>query len=190
MKFSRAFWLILVAGLIITGGVILYMLYQDEIDEQNQVEEQLALAQGNLPGFNSQISDLEAELAQRQAELALVLEELAEIEEQVIDEVTSIEYGDLLYNIAGIVDIQVLNFSSSEPSTTKIDGITYQYVSFDLTVEGYSYDIIAYLTHIEVLDEFSSTIIELVDFNIVGPGEEVDTSQANISIDILAYGGA
>lgn len=189
MKLSRVFWVILVAGLIITGGVILFMLYQDEIDEQNLVEEQLALAQSELPNLTSQITDFEAELAQLEAELTQALEELEDVEGEFIDSVSSIEYSDLIFHLADIIDIEIINMTCSETYTVILDSIKYEATDFNLTVEGYEYSILAYLTIIEIDGEFKTTIIEFADFTIAGPGEEVDVSQAIIAIKILSYEG-
>ena len=193
MKFSRVFWLILVAGLIITGGVILYMLYQDEVDDQDLVEEQLALAQSNLPNLSSQITDLEAELAQLEAEIAQALEELEDVEGEFIDDVSSIEYSDLLFHIADIIDIEIINMICSETYNVILDNIKYEAIDFSLTVEGYEYSILAYLTMIEIDGEFKTTIIEFVDFNLLaidtGESGGEGQPQAIIDIKILSYRG-
>ena len=189
MRFSRVFWLILVTGILITGGVLLFMLYQDEMDEQSILEEQVTLAQAELPGLYSQIGDLEEQLDQREAELAAAQTELIDIERDWISSVDSIEYSDLLFNMANIFDIQILSFTSPGPSTVTIDSISYQSMRFNMAVQGYIYDIMSYLTFIEINDDFTSTDIEFVDSSIAQPGGDLWTTQANISINILSYGG-
>ena len=189
MRFSRVFWLILVTGILITGGVLLFMLYQDEMDEQNILEAQVALAQAELPGLYSQIGDLEDQLDQRETELAAAQTELTDIEGDWISSVDSIEYSDLLFNMASIYNIQILSFDSPGPSNVKIDNISYQSMRFNLAVEGYIYDIMSYLTFIELGDDFTSTVIEVVNSIIAEPGGDYWTTKANISINILSYGG-
>ncbi len=193
MKFSRVFWVILVAGIIIAGGVFLFTLYQDGIDEQNLTEEQLALVQTELPDLNSQVTNLEEELARLEAELALALEELEDVEGEFIDSVSSIEYSDLLFHIADIVEVEIMEMTCSETYIVTLNNIKYEATDFSLTVEGYEYNILQYLSVIEVGVEFNTTIIEYVDMSFIAEGtvesDEESQSQAVIDIKILSYKG-
>jgi len=196
MKFGKVFgklsWLLLGIGILAIAGVSLYVVYQDQTDEQDGLNQSLLAAEAALPELVSETNDLETELAQLEDDLAQAEDELDEVERKFPDSIESSDYGDLLFNLAQNLGLEVINFTSSEPSEITEDGLRYEATSFVIEVEGKVDAILQYLTKIQVESEFWTATIEVVnivniDIALPAPGEE-ETS-ANISLRILSYRG-
>ena len=188
MKFGKLSWLLLGIGIFAIAGVSLYIAYQDQVDEQDSLNLSLLAAEATLPTLISETSNLENELAQLEDDLAQALDELDEVERKIPDSVESSDYGDLLFNLAQNLGLEVTSFTSSEPSGITEDGIRYEATSFTMEVEGEVDAILQYLTKIQVESEFWTATIEVVNIDITLPAAGEETS-ANISLRILSYRG-
>ncbi len=69
MKLSRTAWLTIGTGILVIGAVVLYLLYDGQMEKQQQAKETIAAAEAVLPELSSAKADREAELAQVQLEL-------------------------------------------------------------------------------------------------------------------------
>ncbi len=192
MKFGKVFgklsWLLLGIGILAIAGVSLYIVYQDQTDEQDSLNLSLLAAEATLPTLVSETSNLENELAQLEDDLAQALDELDEVERKFPDSIESSDYGDLLFNLAQNLGLEVTSFTSSVPSGITQDGIRYEATSFTVVVEGKVDAILQYLTKIQVESEFWTATIEVVNIDIALPAAGEETS-ANISLRILSYRG-
>ncbi len=184
MKFSRITWLILGVGIFAIGAVGIYLIYQEEIETQDQLNESIATTQAALPLIIAQKSDLEDQLAQLEDDL---VQAEAGFEEAVADwpeDIQSIYYGDLLFYWAETLDLRVTSFTSSEPTTMVEDDISYEVTTFTVTVEAdLAKDILSYLTLIELDDDFRTARINSVTTVIAAP-EEAEITSASISLTI------
>ncbi len=188
MKFGKLSWLLLGIGIFAIAGVSLYIAYQDQVDEQDSLNLSLLAAEATLPTLVSETNNLENELAQLGDDLAQALDELDEVERKIPDSIESSDYGDLLFNLAQNLGLEVTSFTSSAPSGITEDGIRYEATSFTMEVEGEVDAILQYLTKIQVESEFWTATIEVVNIDITLPAAGEETS-ANISLRILSYRG-
>ena len=188
MKFSKIASLILGIGLFAIAGISLYILYQDQADEQDSLNQSLLAAEATLPTLISETNNLGNELVQLEDDLAQALDELDEVERKIPDSIESSDYGDLLFDLAQNLGLEVTSFTSSGPSGITEDGIRYEATYFTMEVEGKVDAILQYLTKIQVESEFWTATIEVVNIDIAEPaaGEE---ASANISLRILSYRG-
>ena len=188
MKFGKITWLILGIGIFVIGGISLYLVYQEQTDEQDSLNLSLLAAEATLPTLISETNNLENELAQLEDDLAQALDELDEVERQFPDSIESSDYGDLLFDMAQNLGLEVTSFTSSGPSVITEDGLRYEATYFTMGVEGEVDAILQYLTNIQVESEFWTATIDVVNIDIALPAAEEETS-ANISLRILSYRG-
>ena len=187
MKFSRITWLILGVGIFAVGAVGIYLIYQEEIEAQDLLNESIAATEATLPQIIAQKSDLEGQLAQLEDDLAQAEAGFEEAVAKWPESIQSIYYGDLLFYWAETLDLRVTSFTSSEPTAMLEDGISYEVTNFTVTVEAdLAKDILRYLTLIELDDDFRTARIDSVTTVIVDPEDEEATeiTSADISLTI------
>ena len=187
MKFSRITWLILGVGIFAVGAVGIYLIYQEEIEAQDLLNESIAATEATLPQIIAQKTDLEDQLAQLEDDLAQAEAGFEEAVAEWPEDIQSIYYGDLLFYWAETLDLRVTSFTSSEPTTMVEDDISYEVTSFTVTVEAdLAKDILRYLTLIELDDDFRTARIDSVTTVIVDPEDEEATeiTSADISLTI------
>ncbi len=183
MKFSRITWLILGVGIFTIGAVGIYLIYQDEIEAQDQLNVSIAAAEATLPQIIAQKSDLEGRLAQLEDELAQAEAGFEEAVAKWPESIQSTYYGDLLFYWAKILDLRVTSFTSSEPTVMVEDGIIYEVTYFTVTVEAdFVGNIMSYLTRIELNDDFRTARIDSVTTVIADPEEATATSSISLTI--------
>ena len=188
MKFGRITWLILGVGIFTIGAVGIYLIYQEEIEAQDQLNESIAANEATLPQIIAQKSDLEGQLAQLEDDLVQAEAGFEEAVAEWPDEVQSIYYGDLLFYWAETLDLRVTSFTSSEPTTMVEDDISYEVTTFTVTVEAdLAKDILSYLTLIELDDDFRTARIDSVTTVIADPEDEeaTEVTSASISLTII-----
>lgn len=193
MKFSRITWLILGTGILAIAAAGLYIVYQDQADEQDSLNQSLLAAEATLPELVSETNDLENELAQLEDDLAQAQSQLDEVEGKFPDSIESSDYGDLLFYLAQNLGLEVTSFTSSEPSAITEDGLSYEATYFTVAVEGDVDAILQYLTKIQLESEFWTATIDevnIVNIDIVEPAdEEEEETSADISLRILSFRG-
>ncbi len=191
MRLSKIAWLILGVSISILGAVGLYLIYQDEIDEQDTLKGSIAAAQATLPTIIAERNDLEGQLAELEDDLAEAEALLAEAETLFPEDIQSIYYGDLLFYWAEVVNLKVTSFTSTEPFSYVVDNINYMAYTFTVVVEGdYVEYIMSYLTRIEFNEDFITAKIDTVTTSIADPEAEVpEATSASITLTILGYGG-
>jgi hypothetical protein len=194
MKISKITWFILIIGVAVIGTVGLYLVYDDEIDQQDILRASIETAQSNLPSITTQRENLEAQIADLEIERDEIEADLELALTLFPDDVQSIFYGDLLFFFGRQFELRVVNFSATGPYTYSLNGINYIASTFTLDIETDDVDaIMAYLTTLELGDDFVTTKINAVSSNIVQqdpntPEDELST--ASISITILSHGGS
>ena len=192
MKIGKIAWLILGIGIFAIAGFSLYLLYQDQVDEQESVNQSLLAAEASLPALISEKEALKSQLTQLVADLAQAEDRLDEAEGRFPDSIVDATYGDLLFTLAGGLNLKVTSFTSTGPSGMVQDGISYEATSFMIVVEGELEAILQYITKIQVETDFRTTTIDVVNINIVATaaGEEDGKSSASISLKIVSYRGS
>ena len=150
MKFSRVFYSILIIGIAIIGGVLLYQVYSEEIDQQETLEQNLATSESAVPTLVNEIGNLQQEVNDLETELVAARAELSEVESKFLETVSSITYGDILFFEAQVLDLDIVDFSATEPYATNINGITYEAIDITVVIYGNVPSVLSYLTIIEL----------------------------------------
>jgi hypothetical protein len=193
MKISKITWFILIIGIAVIGAAGLYMLYQDEMDEQDTLNDSIAAAQATLPTIIAERNSLEEQLAGLEVELTEAQALLTEAYTLFPDDVPSIYYGDVLFFWARALDIRVLGFTATGPFSLVDSGTNYTANTFTVAIVSEEVaSIMNYLTILEYDDDFDTTRINAITATITQADpetEEPELHYADINITTLSYEG-
>ena len=179
MKLSRITWFILGAGIFVIATGSLFAVYRGEAKKQEELNEKLSVAQNILPKLVSQRQELESQLSQLESDMAQALATIASVKAVFPESVESIEYDEVLFNLAHNHALEVQELQASEPKAYKGDdeSISYMVTIIDVQVTGEVSDILDYFNSI-VNDEFFTTAdVELVEIDIPLPMSEEETQE-------------
>ncbi len=189
MKFSRLSWLILSIGIFIIGAVVLYVLYQQQTDEQDELNLNLTAANSSLPILISESAALQSQLDALEAELAEAIAALNAVEAELPKDIESSDYGVLLFDIAHDIDLDVWLFTATGPERIILDDIVYETTTITMEVKNDREAILLFLTQIEVELDFNTTTIDSVTIeNIDGSDDDLEHLKL-VEITLLAYIG-
>jgi hypothetical protein len=194
MRLSRTAWLILGIGVLVIALVALYVVYSRQSSEQRELKASLATAQASLPGVVSGREAAEAELTQWQDKLAEDTSLLARSQAKFPKSEESIEYDEVLFDIAYACHLDVTKITASEPNITKVGDITFTVFSFDVEVRSVRNkvdDILDMATIIDTGEDFTAANVEVVKIEIREPtaAGETELPTATISLVGYSYGG-
>lgn len=189
MKFSKLSWLILSIGIFIIGAVVLYVLYQQQTDEQDELNLNLTAANSSLPMLISESAALQSQLDALEAELAEAVAALEDVKAELPKDIESSDYGVLLFKIAHDIDLDVWLFTATEPAKIILDDIIYESTIITMEVKNDREAILLFLTQIEVALDFNTTTIDSVTIeNIDGSDDDLEHLKL-VEITLLAYIG-
>ncbi len=189
MKFGKLSWMILSIGIFIIGAIVLYVLYQQQTDEQDELNLSLTAANSALPALISDSAALQSQLDALEAHLAEARNDFEDAEAKLPQDIESSIYGDLLFDMAHNAGLNVWVFTATEPARITLDGIAYETTTITMEVENSLEDILEFINQIEVELEFNTTTIDSVRI------EDVEDSGSDlkllklIEITLLAYVG-
>jgi hypothetical protein len=199
MKLGKTSWLILGAGILVIAAVALYMVYHEQVRERRQLSDSLAAAQHTFLAAGSEQGAQQRQLAHLEGELARLADTVIQAEYLLAhtkgtfpEAVGSIEYGEILFNLADDYRLILTSLTASEPSDQMVDGVTYSVASYSLHVEGRVADLLDFINRLTRSEHFASAAIGPVSMTIPGPpaeGEEERPASATISIVIYGYYG-
>jgi Tfp pilus assembly protein PilO len=189
MKLSKLSWIILTIGVFIIGAVILFVLYQQQSDEQDELNLSLTAANSSLPGLIAESAALQSQLDALRAELAEAQAALEDVEAGLPRDIESSIYGDLLFFMADSAGLDVHEFTATEPTRTVLDDIVYESTIITMEVNNDIDDILLFITLIEVDLDFNTTSIDAVTIqDLEGSTGDLENLKL-IEITLLAYVG-
>lgn len=186
MKFSKLSWMILSIGIFIIGAIVLYVLYQQQADEQDELNLSLAAANSALPALISDNAALQSQLDALEADLAEARANLDAVEAELPTDIQSSIYGDLLFEMADNAGLDVKKFKATEPSRRVLDGIIYEATTITMVVDNSLQDILEFISQIEAMFDFNTTTID--SMSIRDLNGDLDNLES-IQITLLAYIG-
>jgi hypothetical protein len=224
MKFGRIAWIILGIGIFAIAFGAMYALYTRQVDEQKQLNTSIEQATSTLPRLTTQKKDLDSQLVQLQSQLTSLQAELMQAKselgvaaESVPVSAESIEYDERLFKIASDWNLVITQIIASEPSETKVEGVTFNITTFVVQLEGqaiestfkdtdeykeYIYktveDMLSYINILVNDKDFASAGIELVSIKVPAPltneelaeqGVNVEKPTISIQLNIYSYKG-
>lgn len=198
MKFGKTAQIILMVGIFAVALIMLYRVYLQQGVEQLEVNMQLATSQGLLPRLASEEEDLQSQLTQLNSNLAEATLSLGEAKERFPGSVESIEYDEVLFELAHECDLDIISLVASEPADKEVkveleaddqdqevDNVTYSVTLFEIEVQGKAVES-AFDTANEYEEYISRTVTDILSyFSAVASGDYFTTATVelvNISV--------
>jgi len=180
LKISKKTWLIIAIGIFVIALAALYMAYNQQVSEQNQLNEQLALAQSRLSGVNPEkLSSQQAELEEQLSQATSQFEAVKTILSQPAGSIT---VTDTLFDIARVHGVEVTEMTSSGLTDASLEGVPCLVISVAAKVEG---DVPNLVSFVVKLNSFLTTgAVESITITI----PETDSGEkASADIQLVAY---
>ena len=177
MKLSKTSWLFLAIGGFIISFASLGAVYFQQVHQQNQLNEELTLAEMKLNGFQQEA--LEMRLSQ-------TLSQLETARATFSQPIGSIATSGILFDVAEAYGVEVTEISSSGLTSAKLEGIPCSVLTLTVRVEG---DVPALVSFITKLNSYFRTgVVQSVAISIpeMTSGQE---SSANIRLVVYTYQG-
>ena len=164
LRLSRTAWLMLSIGIFVIAMGGLFMVYRGQVSQQQELNSKLSQAQTELPILVSQREKLESQLAGMENDMAQVISSLESAKAKFPESVDSIEYSEVLFKVAGDLDLKIVILTASGTEDEEVDGIIYSVTLFDVVVKGEVDDVLDFVHVISTTDGFTTTTGELIDF--------------------------
>jgi hypothetical protein len=184
LKLSKTSWFLLVIGIFIIVFAGLGVVCYQQINQQNQLNEELTLAEAKLNEFQlEQLSYRKGELERRLSQAISQFETAKAILSQSTG---SIATTSTLFDIAEAYGVEVTELSSSGLVSEELEGVPCSVLSLTVRVEGDIPDLIGFITKLN--DDFTTGVVQSVEISIpeTTGGEE---SSANIQLVIYTHQG-
>jgi len=194
MRLGRTAWLVLGIGVFVIAFVTLFFIYARQSGEQEELEVTLAGAQTQLVKLISGRDSLEDLLTQQQGTLSETRALLTSAQASFPTLEASIEYNEVLTEIADFCGLEVVNMSADEPREKEVEGITFLVISFEVEVKGAVNSILTMVDEIATDKRFASATVEAVDITVprrslLASAPEPEEPSAKIKLAGYSYGG-
>jgi len=200
LKISKTSWLVLTAGIFVIAAASLGWARSQQVNEQNQLGEELSLAEWRLSEL--QFEELSSRQEELERQLSEIISNLEAAQATLSQPTVSVTANDTLFYIAEVCGVEIIEVNSSDPTRDEREGITYSVLPLTATVEGEAHNLINFITRLN--DDFSNGVVKSVAINIPEGTEadaeteeeqseeeesEVEKPSANISLVIYTYRG-
>ena len=200
MKLGKTARIILIVGAFIVAFFVVNQMKEEAESEQYSLNVQLELTRLLLPKLAADKEALGEQLVLLENDLAEAAASLEESRAEFPADIQSIEYDEVLFNIAHEWDLDIINLTASEPSHRSVEvtiepadpeaesvtyTVTYTVTSFIITLAGKPVE-----PSPEEVEEFRIYIYQTVAdilsyFNSIATGEDFTTATVeSVNIDI------
>lgn len=200
MKLGKTARIVLIVAAFIFAFFIVNQMKGEAESEQRSLDVQLGVTQLVLPKLAADKAALGEQLVLLESDLAEAAASLKESRAEFPADIQSIEYDEILFNIAHQWDLDIISLTASEPSPQSVEvtiepadpeaesvtyTVTYTVTRFNITVEGKPVEPTP-----EEVEEFRIYIYQTVAdilsyFNSIATGEDFTTAtveSVNITI--------
>lgn len=183
LKISKTSLKILLIGIFVVAIAGLGLTRSQQIRAQNQVGDDLTVAQTRLDklqvkDLNQQVEDLQARLDQSKAQLGIAKDKLRQT-------VESTDVTDKFFQMAKSGNVAVMSISSAGKKSEKQEGINTMDITLDAVVTGAVPDLINFV--IKLNTDFTTGIVEQARISIPEGDAEIPTLK--ILMVIYSYKG-
>ncbi len=192
MRLGRTAWLVLGIGVFVIAFATLFTIYFHQSAEGKELENSLAGTQTQLAKLISGKESLEAQLTQQQSKLASARALLSSARGSFPKLEASIEYDEVLSELADDYNLEVLSMEAEEPREKEVEDIIFLVVSFEVEVRGEMNSILNMVRAIAEDDRLASATVEAVAIKVPQvtiAGEEPEEPSATIELVGYSYGG-
>ncbi len=183
MKLSKTSWLILAAGIFIIVFASLGIARSQQLQEQEQLDDELAVAEMRLNKF--QVKQLRQQQEEIQKQLDESTMQLTAAKDGLRQPIDSISVTDEFFEIARSCSIEVVSISSSNIGSEELGNIVYSMITLNATVAGDTSNLISFV--IRLNNDFTTGIVESAQISILEMAD--GRPSANILMVVYAYGG-
>lgn len=184
MKFSKTSWLILTVGIPIIAFTSLGIARSQQIHEQNQLIEELSVAELRLNKF--QLAELSSQHEELEKQLSETISQLETAKAMLSQPTESIAASDALLDIAETCGVKVTEVGSSGSVGGDLEGLICSVLPLTVKVEGDTFSLISFITKLN--SDFMTGVVKSVNISIPQTtGEE--RPSANIQMVIYTYQG-
>jgi hypothetical protein len=121
MKFSYTARIILVIGICAVAVFMLYRSYTERALEEAAIGTQIAVAQGIIPKLVDEEAELQSQLTQLENDLNQAESQVNKSKASFEHPVESIEYDDMLFQLADERDLDIVRLTATEPHDQETD---------------------------------------------------------------------
>lgn len=186
MKLSKTSWLFLAVGIFAILGASLGLVYAQQVSEQSRLEQELSVAQLQFDKSSSEeLSSRQEELERR---LAQVNRGLKTAETRISQPIESVEASDTLFVIAEHYGVEIIEVSSSTPTSEELKGVTCRVLPLAVQVKGDVSNLIDFV--INWSGEYSTGVVNSMEITVpqlTGAGEQESEEEATANIRMLIY---
>ena len=184
LKITRTSWLIIIIGFFIIILAGLGVIRSQQVEEQNELNQKLAVAQSKLQLIQlDQISQHQAELEQQLSETDSESESARVILSQPMG---SIIINDLLFDVAEANNVEVTEIKSSGMVEQKIEEVPCLALSLVAKVEGEVTDLVGFISQLN--EDMTTGVVESLEISI--PETMERKPSANIKVVVYTYQGS
>ena len=184
MKLSKTSWLMLTIGIFIIAFASLGIARFQQVQEQNQLEAELSVAERRLDNF--QLEQFYSQKNELEEQLDRAISQLKAAKDNLGQSIESIEVTDSLFEIVKACGVEVTEISSSGIASDKLEGITCSILRLAIRVEGDVPNLISFITKLN--DDFTSGVVKSAEITIPETAG-ADKSLADIQLVVYTYRG-
>lgn len=193
MKLSKTAQFIFGIGILVIALISLLVVYRQERQKIEHLDSALPLAQATLPKMVSekdsvqgQLMAMESQLSQLDGELAEATSALNTAKASFPEHVETIEFGEALFKYATDWKLLVSKLSSTGPQTVEDEDIEFSITIVEVEVNGDVDDILNFVDAIAGAQDFTPATIELVE---IKASDAEEGPSALIQLIIYGYRG-
>ena len=180
MKLRKTSLLIITIGIFIIAVIGLGTIRYQQIQQQNQLNEQLAQAQSRLGGVKlEQLSSRQAEL---EGQLSQATSQFEAVKAILSQPVGSVAASSILFDIAKAHGVEVTEMTSSGPVTESLEGVTCSVISLTAKVEGDVPNLVSFVAKLN--SHFTTGVVKSITITIP---ETTSEEKASASIEMVVY---
>jgi len=184
LKLTKTSWVLLAIGVFVITFASLGVFRFQQVRQQNQLDEEFALAQLNLKQVRlEQLSSRQAELEKQLSQATLQFEAVKAILSRPIGSIT---ISDILFDIAEVNSVEVTKISSSGLASEELEGVPCLALRLTTRVEGELPDLVSFITMLN--GDLATGVVKSVEISIPETTSEGKPS-ANIQLVIYTYEG-
>jgi hypothetical protein len=184
LKLSKTSWILLAVGVFIIMFVGLGAVGFKQANQQDQLNEELTLAQLELQRI--QLEQLAGQQEVLGNQLSQTLSQLETAKVKLSPPAVGITSGDILFDVAAAHGVTITEIKSSILASDELEGITCSVLSLMARAEGDVPDLIDFI--IELNGDLPIGVIKSVAIGIPEATSE-DKSSADIQLIIYTYQG-
>lgn len=180
MKLSKITWLVIGIGIFVVVGVGLGMVRYQQVDEQDELEEKLALAQSKLEQV--QLEELSSQQTELNGQLSQATSQFEAVKATFSQPIGSIAATSMLFDIAKAHGLEVTEMTSPGPTIDSLKGVTCSVLPITAKVEGDVPNLVSLVT--ELNSSLTTGVVKSI--TIVIP-EATSGEKASADIQMVVY---